>query len=55
MYNQRRPSALGLGGVDVVVTEQSVEGGGLGTQMVRNERDLAEEEHWNIQASLLRR
>ena len=47
MYNQRRPSALGLGGVDVVATEQSVEGGGLGTQMVRNERDLAEEEHWN--------
>ena len=46
MYNQRRPSALGLGGVDVA-TEQSVEGGGLGTQMVRNERDLAAEEHWN--------
>ena len=40
MYNQRRPSALGLGGVDVA-TEQSVEGGGLGTQMVRNERDVA--------------
>jgi hypothetical protein len=25
MYNQRRPSALGLGGADVVTTEQSVE------------------------------
>jgi hypothetical protein len=43
MYNQRRPSAHGLGGVDVA-TEQSVEGGGLGTQMVRNEGDLVQ--HW---------
>ena len=46
IYSQPRPSAPGLGGVDLA-TEQLLEGGGLGTQMVRNERDLAAEEHWN--------
>ena len=40
IYSQPRPSAPGLGGVDLA-TEQFLEGGGLGAQMVRNERDVA--------------
>ena len=34
-----------MGGVDVA-TEQFVEGGGPGTQMLRNERDLAAAKDW---------
>ena len=40
IFSQRRPSALDLGGVDVA-TEKLLEGGGLGAEMVRTERDLA--------------
>ena len=52
MYSQPRPSALDLGRVDVA-TEKFLEGGGLGAEMVRTERDVAAVQDYIEQSKLL--
>ena len=51
MYSQPRPSALDLGRVDVA-TEKFLEGGGLGAEMVRTERDVAAVQDYIEQSKL---